>query len=298
MTTPPEERPTLGLSQILLGDRPDKGGIRRRSPTFKGTLLFVLPLPMLRAALLALGRGRLGAFTVSAAGFALFLAAAYLTRRGIQASREPSTRRYGARRGVDLPLQNLGGGVLAVATGLCAFFGARYGAAISLAFGAVAALGFHLSYGFVAAEPPRASFGRSAETREVGSALDEAERRIMAIEEVSRAIGNPELRGRLERIAGRGRRVLERIAERPQSMRRARKFLTVYLEGTQQVCEGYARTHRAAESRELEQSFRNVLSTIEDVFAEQEKKLLETDLMDLDVQIEVLNKQLKREGII
>jgi hypothetical protein len=40
------------------------------------------------------------------------------------------------------------------------------------------------------------------------------------------------------------------------------------------------------------------LITIEDVFAEQERKLLETDLMDLDVQIEVLAKQLKREGIV
>jgi hypothetical protein len=298
VTTPPEQRPTLGLSQILLGDRPGKGGVRRRHPTLKGTLLFVLPLPLLLAALLALGRGRLGAFTVSAAGFALFLASAYLTRRGIHALREPSTRRYGARRRFDLPLQNLGGGLLAVTTGLTAFFAAGYGAAISVAFAAVAALGFHLLYGFVAPEPKRASFDRTAEAKDVAAALDEAEQRIMAIEDVSRAIGNAELRGRLERIAGRGRQVLARIAERPQSMRRARKFLTVYLEGTQQVCEGYARTHRAAESRELEQNFRNVLSTIEEVFAEQEKKLLETDLMDLDVQIEVLQQQLKREGIV
>ncbi len=36
----------------------------------------------------------------------------------------------------------------------------------------------------------------------------------------------------------------------------------------------------------------------EEVFGEQQKRLLETDLMDLDVQIEVLTKQLKREGII
>jgi len=298
VTRHPQARPTLRLSQILLGDRPGKGGVHRRPLTLKGTFLFVLPLPMLLAALLALGRGRLGAFTVDAAGFALFLAAAYLTRRGIQLSRQPPTRQYGGRRRADVPLQNLGGGLLAVTTGLCAFVAVGYGAAISLAFGAVAALGFHLLYGFIAPEPKQASFDRSAADRKVAAALDEAEQRIMAIEEVSRAIGNAELRGRLERIAGRGRQVLDRIAERPQSMRRARKFLTVYLEGTRQVCEGYARTHQAAESRELEQNFRNVLSTIEEVFAEQEKKLLETDVMDLDVQIEVLHTQLKREGII
>ena len=49
---------------------------------------------------------------------------------------------------------------------------------------------------------------------------------------------------------------------------------------------------------ELEDNFRRVLSTIEDVFQEQQQKLLETDVTDLDVRIEVLTTQLKREGVI
>jgi hypothetical protein len=48
----------------------------------------------------------------------------------------------------------------------------------------------------------------------------------------------------------------------------------------------------------LEQNFRNVLETIESTFQEQHQKLLEEDLFDLDVKIEVLNTQLKREGIL
>jgi hypothetical protein len=34
------------------------------------------------------------------------------------------------------------------------------------------------------------------------------------------------------------------------------------------------------------------------VFQEQRRKLLESDIMDLDVQIEVLASQLKREGFL
>jgi hypothetical protein len=41
-----------------------------------------------------------------------------------------------------------------------------------------------------------------------------------------------------------------------------------------------------------------VLESIEEVFQEQRQKLLQTDIMDLDVQIEVLTNQLKREGLI
>ena len=129
-------------------------------------------------------------------------------------------------------------------------------------------------------------------------ALAEAEQRILSIERSARAIGNPELRERLGRIGAQGREILGQIERRPRDLRRARKFLTVYLEGAQQVTQGMPRPTELADSRELEQNFRTVLVTIEEVFAEQQKRLLETDVMDLDVQIEVLTKQLKREGIL
>ena len=51
-------------------------------------------------------------------------------------------------------------------------------------------------------------------------------------------------------------------------------------------------------ARLLEDNFRRVLATIEEVFAEQRQKLLEADVTDLDVQIEVLTTQLKREGVV
>jgi hypothetical protein len=102
---------------------------------------------------------------------------------------------------------------------------------------------------------------------------------------------------RLTRIAGQGRGMLEQIAARPSDLRRARRFLTVFLEGTEQVSDGYVRTHHHADSPELEQSFRNVLVNIEDQFIRQRERLRQADVLDLDVQIEVLKKQLEQEGI-
>ena len=64
------------------------------------------------------------------------------------------------------------------------------------------------------------------------------------------------------------------------------------------VTEGYAHAHRSGHTGELEENFRNVLQTIEGVFDEQHQKLLEHDKLDLDVQIEVLSTQLKKEGVI
>ena len=48
----------------------------------------------------------------------------------------------------------------------------------------------------------------------------------------------------------------------------------------------------------MKDNFRKVLATIEDVFVEQHEKLLENDVLDLDVQIEVVRLQLEREGVV
>ena len=64
-------------------------------------------------------------------------------------------------------------------------------------------------------------------------------------------------------------------------------------------CERQGRTPHVHEQAgiALEQA-RRVLAPIEEVFTEQQQKLLETDVTDLDVQIEVLTTQLKREGVV
>ena len=47
----------------------------------------------------------------------------------------------------------------------------------------------------------------------------------------------------------------------------------------------------------MEDNFRRVLTTIETVIAEQQTKLKENNLSDLDVNIEVLQMQLEKEGV-
>ena len=101
-----------------------------------------------------------------------------------------------------------------------------------------------------------------------------------------------------ERLVPIYRDILDELEANPSAIRRTRKFLLVYLDSTSKVTNGYANTHLQADIPELEQNFRNVLDSIESVFKDQKAKLLQEDLFDLDVQIEVLTKQLKHEGIV
>ena len=266
-------------------------------PSPKGLLLFLLPLPVLVAAILALTRGHLGGVIANTVGCVLFLGGAILARRGMQNQAEYERRKiaYAPR----YPLKLLGAALVAAATGITATFAAGYNPAIGICFGLGALLGFYLAYGFDPRATKRAtdSYGLDA-TPQLLQALTSAEKTILAIEQAKKNIRNDELRSRLDNIIKLARQILKNLEENPDDLRRSRKFLNVYLEGAQQVTEGYVRTHQQAQSQQLEANFRNVLTTIEDVFKEQQRKLLENDVLDLDIKIEVLSEQLKREGVV
>ncbi|MDS4071268.1 MAG: 5-bromo-4-chloroindolyl phosphate hydrolysis family protein [Candidatus Competibacter sp.] len=265
-------------------------------PSPKGLLMFLLPLPALIAAIVSLARGDLSGLLGNATGYGLFLAGALLLRRGLLAEVDYDRRRVAK---APWPLKTLGGGIIALATGVTAWLGARYAPIMAGAFGLAALLGCYLNYGFDPRAAKRFTDGDGVDTTDrVLEALAQAESAIASIEQATRDIRNAELNGRLRRIAALARQILKLLEEDPRDLRRARKFLNVYLDGAKQVVEGYARTHPRVSAPELEDNFRRVLSTIEDVFQEQQQKLLETDVSDLDVRIEVLTTQLKREGVI
>lgn len=270
----------------------------RRTRPVRALLLWLFSSPLLLAALSALAAGRLEGFIGDASAWLLVALAAVLTRRASFAPAAEEPRRFSQiGRRWQFPLRNLAAASLAVGTCVAAVYGVGHLLGVGLGFAAVAVLGYHLLYGL---EPLRVGTPLSAqdkESRAVIEALAEAEDRLITIERAAEVIGNRELSQRLARIANLGRGILAQIAERPSDLRRARRFLTIFLEGAEQVSEGYARTHRHADSAELEQHFRSVLITIEDQFQRQRERLREADVLDLDVQIEVLKKQLEQEGI-
>jgi hypothetical protein len=48
----------------------------------------------------------------------------------------------------------------------------------------------------------------------------------------------------------------------------------------------------------LHENFRNVLTTIEDTFELQERRLLDNNAQELDVEIDILRIQMEKEGVV
>jgi hypothetical protein len=267
-----------------------------RFPRPSGWLLIFLPIPVLLAAIFSLAKANLPGLVTNATSYALYLSGALLARRGLR--EEAEYQRHRVALPPKYPRKTLGALLIAVATGLTASCAAGYSLALGVSFGLGALLGFYLLYGFDPRIAKQATDGYGIDTTEqVLQTLASAGRTLAALEQAQRRIHNTEMRSRLERITALARQIITVIEEDPRDLRRARKFLNVYLEGAQQVSEGYARIHQSTYSPKLEENFRRVLITIEEVFEEQHRKLLENDLQDLDVKIEVLATQLKREGV-
>lgn len=265
----------------------------------KGILLFLLPLPLLITVIASLLRGRVMDTLVTGGIFAVYLIAASIARHGFKLQGEYERRKLA--RAPSTPYKTIaalfiGGASAALDWWTSSFaFGSLLG---SVLVGAAAFLGFALYYGLDPRKDKTGTLSLGVSLEEVLDALNAANVKIDAIDAARRNIHNPEFNSRLQRITDKAREVIASIEDDPARLDRARKFLKVYLDGTQRVTEGYARTHQGQTPAALETNFSRVLDSIEQTFTEQQTKLLADNTFDLDVQIEVLETQLKREGVI
>jgi len=259
---------------------------------FKGLLLFIMPMPVLIAALVNLVKGNITASITSGLLFAGFMVAAIVARHGFKLESKFKQRKFSKAPGK--PFKSLAAIILAGATGLTAFLLTNYSIFESALFAVVTLIAFYVAYGLDPREDKSGDISLGVNADEVYAALEEAEVKITSIEASRKEINNIEFNRHLKLIVGKARGILDLIEEDPKDLPRARKFLKVYLDGTARVTESYAKTQsKSASTDALDQNFSEVLESIETTFDEQHKKLLENDQFDLDVKIDVLKAQLK-----
>jgi 5-bromo-4-chloroindolyl phosphate hydrolysis protein len=261
----------------------------------KGLMLFIAPFPVLLAAVIDLFQSDFLGTIINGSAFAGFMIAASVARLGFKNEGKYYSRRLALAPST--PYKTIAAFLLAVTTALTAWWSIRYGLFSSVAIGLATFIGFYLYYGLDPRKDKSGnmSFGVSAE--EVIKALEEAEVRITAIESARRNIADLDLNQQIQRITSKAREIVTMIEEEPKYLNRSRKFLKVYLEGARKVTEGYSEAKDLETANQLNTDFSDVLHSIETTFVQQKAELSKNDHFDLDVQIEVLNTQLKQEGI-
>ncbi|MEH6456294.1 MAG: 5-bromo-4-chloroindolyl phosphate hydrolysis family protein [Cocleimonas sp.] len=259
---------------------------------FKGLLLFVMPMPVLFAAIVHLLKGNITLSITSGLLFAGFMIAAVVARHGFKLESRFKQKKFSKAPGT--PFKSVAAIILSGTTALTAFLLTKYGLFESALFGAVTLIAFYIAYGVDPRKDRTGDISLGVNADEVFQALEEAELKIASIESSRKEIKNIEFNRHLKLIIEKARGILTLIEEDPKDLSRARRFLKVYLDGTVRVTESYANTqNKSASTAALDQNFAEVLESIETTFDEQHRKLLENDQFDLDVKIEVLKAQLK-----
>jgi hypothetical protein len=267
---------------------------RAWAPAVKTAALFLLPFPLGLAAIAALVTGDLYRLALVGGALSSLWTAGVIAFRALAAE-----ARYFLGERPDppaVPLKFLSALLTALGVALAAVAG---GHAVSgaLVFAALGALGHAAFYGRDL-RPPRINVAmvEGIDVAAVTGQLKQAYGRLRGIDAAAHAIAVPEFRERLARITTTGREILGAIERDPADAARARRFLHLYLDSAERVAADYARTHRQARQDALDQNFRKLLIDMEHTFVAQQRALVERDLVSLDVDIEVLNARLTREG--
>lgn len=268
-----------------------------KSPGVGPILLAILPLPLLLVIVQSLVSANVIKLLAAVVSLALFWFSVWLLRIAHVLEWESQKRKW--NRASRFPHRYTASLAVALGVGLVSWIILQHSIIFAVITGFLACFGVILRYG----KDPQYDHQNDTKlvgvtTEELVEILDEAEANIQSIEKSAKSIGNTELKSRLRKICKKTREILAIIEEDPKDLRRARKFLKVYLQSAQKVASQYAGKPHLNTRIELETNFRNVLQTIESVIDEQKDKLLENDILDLDVKIEVLQAQLKHEGVI
>jgi hypothetical protein len=262
-------------------------------------LLRIAPLMLAVPLVWGLLSGNVGDVVALAVGLVVIYLGTFLLESGLAKEAE-----YHARDLANAPRpprKLLGAIVVAIGVFACSLGASGAGVALSLLLGALAGVGCLMAYGMDPARnkglAPELARKAGVKTEQVIQAVTEAEGKLREIEQLARGLHNRELTARVGRIVAQARAVLAQIEKDPSDLRRARRFLVTYLDGTRDVVKKYSQQQRDLADTELAANFRHVLETVERVFAEQEEVLKRNETMDLEVQIEVLRTQLEREGV-
>lgn len=143
--------------------------------------------------------------------------------------------------------------------------------------------------------------GLSITQEQFDAALRDGAQKLAQLKHASERVTDERVRAKAHAVCDSVARILSDIREDPKDLRPARKFLDYYLDATIKVVERYvalsSKNVSNAEMQTLLTRAENSLDTIKSAYDKQLEQLLENDAMDLDTELEVLERTIRMEGL-
>jgi len=176
----------------------------------------------------------------------------------------------------------------------------------SLLFTLVLSLaGFFGIYFILFALRPKDAFtfnlGNGITAEMLQTVLEESEEKIKELEKLAKQVRDEKIRAKIHHILIIVKKIYANIRRDPEKIKVARQFLSYYFDTSISIVNKYSQlSMQDVRSPEISKALlkaENMLNSIETAFDKQLVKLLSNDIMDLDVEIETLEKTFKAEDL-
>ncbi len=257
----------------------------------KGYLLYIFLAPLFLAIILALIERNISAFLLNLTAFGLFYATAKLNTIGL--ANELKYNQEKLTKAPKRPYKTFS----AILLGISTFFTATIAGGESLFIGIflsiISSIGYYLYYGLDPRDDKLENIGDiSAEL--VLKTISEAKSKISEIKRHIDKISNDTLlQKKLSLAVTKAENIIETIQEDPKDIRVARKFLIVYIDGLENVTNSYTSMDEADIKKETKDKLHQLLEDVERRFDKELTRLKKNNEFDLDVNIDVLQEQIK-----
>lgn len=257
----------------------------------KGFLLYFFLTPLFLAVIFSLMQRDIPAFGLNLVAFGLFYGAAKLNTWGL--ANEFTYHQEKLTKAPTKPYKTISAILLGVGTFFTASIAGDEGLFMGIFLGAIASVGYVLHYGLDPRTDKLENIGDvSAEL--VLKTLSDAKAKISGIEShINQELKDLELKEKLKLAVKKAEHIVETIKEDPKDIRVSRKFLLVYLDGLEKVTDSYMALDEKDIKKETKAKLHQLLDDVELRFDKELIRLKKNNQFDLDVNIDVLQQQIK-----
>ena len=257
----------------------------------KGHLLYIFLAPLFLAVILALMERNISAFLLNLTAFGLFYATAKLNTLGL--ANEFKYHQEQLTKAPKRPYKTFSATLLGISTFFTATIAGGESLFTGLFLSIISSVGYYLYYGLDPRNDKLENIGDiSAEL--VLKTISEAKSKLFKIEKHIDEISNDALlQKKLSLAVEKAEYIIKTIQEDPKDIRVARKFLVVYIDGLENVTNAYTSMDEADIKKETKEKLHQLLEDVERRFDKELMRLKKNNEFDLDVNIDVLQQQIK-----
>ena len=259
--------------------------------TGKGYLLYIFLVPLFIAIILSLIERNILAFLLNLTAFGLFYATAKLNSLGLE--NEFQYNKEKLTKAPDKPYKTFSAILLGISTFFTATIAGGESIIMGLFLSVISSIGYYLYYGLDPRDDKLENIGDiSAEL--VLKTISEAKSKLDKIEQHIDKISNDNLlQKKLSLAVKKAKNIIQTIQEDPKDIRVARKFLIVYIDGLESVTNAYTSMDEADIKEKTRDKLHQLLEDVEHRFDKELTRLKKNNEFDLDVNIDVLQQQIK-----